>query len=422
MSDKGTTNNAMMNKGTQYKPRKITCFIMMMVLVAGIFAGSAQRQQAHAFSAIDDPVHYQGLLLAIKENWVAALMMMTEQFTTTMMMQMMIVGTFMDAQQNLETIRLYRELTAQAHKDLHPSIQMCMFGTSVRSLASSDLRGQANTKMLDQIMEKRELLTRSTISAGGIKSDYIGRIDQFRNVFCDLDEMNQQVNDLCDGTAGPLSRQTQDVDFASAVGLPFTIDVNFADAAHTDREKDIIALSRNLYAPTTFDFMPEEVMNETTALTTFMETRSVHAMRSVARYSFANIVGLKSEGDDGNIYESAPFIKAIVSELGIPDAEINNFLGENPSYYAQMEVLTKKMYQSPEFYTNLYDKPQNVKRIGVAIQAMELMQNRDRYEAALRREMLVAMMAELKIRKYQERVNTKIFNAISVVNDEPMTP
>ena len=69
-----------------------------------------------------------------------------------------------------------------------------------------------------------------------------------------------------------------------------------------------------------------------------------------------------------------------------------------------MEFLTRKMYQNPNFYTNLYDKPTNVKRIGAAMKAIKLMQDRDIQAALQRREMLMSMMLELKLRKESDEV------------------
>ena len=83
-------------------------------------------------------------------------------------------------------------------------------------------------------------------------------------------------------------------------------------------------------------------------------------------------------------------------------------LGQNPSYYAQMDVLTKKIYQNPNFYTSLYDKPTNVRRIGVSMDAISLMQMRDQYESALRKEMLLSLMLEQELKKRAGQVRAAI--------------
>ena len=79
------------------------------------------------------------------------------------------------------------------------------------------------------------------------------------------------------------------------------------------------------------------------------------------------------------------------------------------SYDGIMEVLTKKIYQDPAFYINLYDNPENVMRQKASIKAIQLMQGWDIVKALHRREMLLAMILELKLRKQQRfvEINTK---------------
>ncbi len=384
------------------------CLLILMV----------PAQTARAESAIDDPAHREGLEFALRENWIAAWMMMTEQFVTVMMQQMLILGTFLDAEQQLEVQRLFQQLKAEAHKDYHPSFQMCQFGTTVKSLAASDVLSDENTRMLDYMMEKRERLSANLAAAPGIVGDMTHRIDRFKDIFCDLDENNQHVIWLCEESQGPQAQVTRDMDYARFVDHPYTLNINYADDDLTTEEQDILSLGQNLYAHKVIDFMPEQLLNELGGQSMFMETRSVHAIRSVARRSFSHMVGMRAEGPQELGWQVTPFLNGIVHELGVPEEEIVDFIGENPSYFAQMEVLTRKIYQSPEFFTNLYDKPANVRRIGVALQALELMQDRDRFESALRREMLISLIVELKLREFQEDMNTRIFSASHRKNRE----
>jgi hypothetical protein len=113
---------------------------------------------------------------------------------------------------------------------------------------------------------------------------------------------------------------------------------------------------------------------------------------------------MKASGDQ----TATPYLKNMVKTLGVPEAEVSSYIGENPSYFAQMELLTSKLYQNPAFGTNLYTSPENVKRIGVTLQAIKVMQDRDRYEASLRREMLASLILEMKLRKRQEALNNRL--------------
>ena len=79
------------------------------------------------------------------------------------------------------------------------------------------------------------------------------------------------------------------------------------------------------------------------------------------------------------------------------------------------------MFQSPEFYTNLYTSPEaeNLKPIGVALEAVKLMQNSDRYEAALCREMLTSMIREMHIRENQLGVTNDPMRGINMMFAPP---
>lgn len=415
--------------------KKAVIVTLMITFVFGQMVSSAALKPAYAAHAgnatlQNNPTifteHYDGLMFALRENWVAAFMMMTEFFTSLMMYQMLIVATFLDAEQQLEVQTLYRSLAAQAHKEYHPSFQMCEFGTMVRSLASADIRRHENARIITQLYDERDFGNYGSSASAGNFTDYIARLDQFKRMYCDVHE-NNDMSVFCYNTSGPAERRFKDVDYTSNIDLPYTITgLNYTDAVHTPQEEDLIALGRNLFGHRPFDFVAEQLFFEDDdderamrGQNLFMETRSVHAIRSVARRSFANIVAMKAQGEEGQAYEATPYLQSIVEQLGVPVGEINDFLGPNPSYYAQMEVLTRMMYQRPEFYTNLYDKPDNVRRTGVALQAFELMQNRDRFEASLRREMLVSMMVELKLREYQEKINRELVRTVARTFSDP---
>ena len=132
--------------------------------------------------------------------------------------------------------------------------------------------------------------------------------------------------------------------------------------------------------------------------------RSIIAKRGVAENSFNAIVGLKSEGTAG----SKEFLYALLKDLGIPEIEIPKILGENPSYDTQMNILTKKIYQNPNFYTNLYDKPANVARKNVAMQAIGLMQKFDTFKSHLRSEASLSILLELAVTNLQRKAESNI--------------
>jgi hypothetical protein len=74
-------------------------------------------------------------------------------------------------------------------------------------------------------------------------------------------------------------------------------------------------------------------------------------------------------------------------------------------------MLTKKVYQQPEFYTNLYDAPANVERKSAAIHAIKLIQDMDKFNSVLRSEQNLSVLLEL----YLEEMQTGVINVDSEV-------
>jgi|GEM_PF-5094357 len=368
--------------------------------------------------------------------WVGGLKRMTRQMSATMMQQAMAIGTFIDARQQLRTQQVLQELTADAHADYHPDTAMCVFGTNVRSLAATDAIASANAALMNEVLMQREVLRSQTAnpslaSSFGPSADYALRYSQFKTTYCNPEDYGGELSDICDvavPSADNPSRINMDIDFTHNFDLPYTLDIDFTDSVITPDEEDILALSRNLFGSRIFTPIPQDLINQAQTVNNFTNFRAVHAVRSVSRNSFTKLVGMKAKGNAS----TQSYLRAIVSTLGgqensggsvnalLTDAELEELVATNPSYFAQMEILTSKLYQNPSFYVNLYTSPENVTRAGVALKAFELMQDRDRYESALRREMFVAMLVEMNLRDEQVNLNNEIFGSISDLVRSPL--
>lgn len=103
-----------------------------------------------------------------EDNILPAMMLMTEQLTVVAMSQVQIFGSFLDAKHQLETQRLLQRLQAEAHKDYHPSVGMCEFGTAVRSLAASERKGEIASITLAQRSIGRQLGSPNTSAVYGM--------------------------------------------------------------------------------------------------------------------------------------------------------------------------------------------------------------------------------------------------------------
>lgn len=376
-----------------------------------------------------------------EDFWVRALAELTEFLGAFGMYQVEMVGAFFDAKNQLETSRLYFELQAEAHRDYHPSDDFCWFGTNARSLAASEARSKTNLIGLSQRAIQRQLGTKDMSSAKSIAADKDARWRQFVDTYCDpkdngWDAIGGGLEPACDrdGPGGASNygavdtrRINMDIDYTRLIENNRTLDLNFsyppppptptaAVLNLTDDEEDVLAMSSNLFGATIPDrSMTHQFMNSYPALRYLhMDLRSVVAKRDVAMNSFNTIVSMKSAGTSGATSgaDTASFMAAIFRDLmpGATDPEIFEILGDNPSYYAQLEVLAKQIYLNPDFYANLYDTPANVQRKSVAMKAINLMLDRALFESELRQEMMLSVMLSSELNSRYRKVSKEMYD------------
>lgn len=366
-----------------------------------------------------------------------ALMLMTQQMSAVMMHQMLIVGSFLDAKHQMETQLLFQELGARAHKTYHPSVGMCVLGTNVRSLARTERYSRATAHVMGQYNLRRQTGNLNTNSGEGMEQDRAGRLAEFMDYYCD-----QYDNNHIDGTAdsglalmcpGAASRPVnRDIDYTRRIEMPRTIELDLIESGGLagTGQSGIFSLYTNLFS---HNVLPRLDVAESMFKANHDEIQDMRALiakRSVIQTSLNNILGMKAFGspaggvDEGSSFDTSQYMRRILYELGVtdpwmqmnmlgryetdaspgagPDAAAQDYTNQmRPSYYAQMEVLTKRLYQNPTFFTSLYDTPANVKRKGAALQALGLMLQRDIYDSYLRNEMLMSMLLEARLERAQ---------------------
>lgn len=354
--------------------------------------------------------------------WLEPLMDMAEQMTTTMVYQVFAIGTLLDAKQELEVQRLMQRKVAEAHRDYQPSVGICMIGTTVRSLAAAERRAETTAFVMSQRSQDRQIGNIHSAAAEGSERDRNSRMEQFRRRYCDTHDHNNLFQRVCgsaNGARGPTLNK--DIDYTRTVDAHKTLDIDFTDTTLTNDEEDVLALASNLYAheiPRRFD---EKGFNNAThskdshKLEPLLDQRSLFAKRAVAEHSFNTIVGMKALGSPdsgsatiGSSVDTKQYLRVILEQLGMSVSEVDRFLGTQPSYFAQMEVLTKKAFQQPGFYADLYDKPANIDRKKVALQAISLMQDFDIWQSYLRTEALLSVLLELEVATYQGIIENPI--------------
>jgi len=351
-----------------------------------------------------------------------ALQQFTRQMSAVAAHQALTIGTFFDAKQQLETQRLQQELQVQAHKDYQPSKGMCTFGTNVRSLAASESVTNFNKLALGSRQIKRHMGS-ATMASRSNQLDKSARWVQFQNNYCDVydnawlkeDSDNSGLSLACGAAAKNKTpeqkeRMNIDIDYTRLIDQPRTLDVAFYDDTLQPAEEDVIALGNNLFGHNVItraiagqDLSDRNFENQKV----YMELRSLAAKRNVAENSYNAIVALKSAGSHAGSSESVQtrqFLAAVMKDLGVAeapngsDADIYKIIGDDPSYYAQLEILAKKIYQSPNFFASLYDKPANVERKSVALKAIEMMLDRAIYESQMRQEMVTSVLLSAEIK------------------------
>ncbi len=361
------------------------------------------------------------------EHIIPTLQAFTEQMTSVAMHQTMIIGTFFDAKHQLETQRLFQELQLEAHKDYQPSAGLCAFGTNVRSLAHSESVGRYNAQAMGQRQLARHLGTLNMAGSKIAQDDKASRWEQFVVTYCDPQDNDWTLSagtglipgTICKNSAANANRTNIDIDYTRAIENRRTLDISRPIDLGSNDEVDTQALGNNLYGNNVlFRSISPEVLadDKTDKPKLYMQLRAIAAKRNVAENSFNSIVGMKSLGSSPglnapNTVETHKFLGAVLTELGIPEDEVSEYLGLEPlttaggtqtppsfSYYAQLEILSKKIFQNPDFYANLYDKPANVKRISAALMAIELMLDRAIYESQLRQEMSMSVLLSARLK------------------------
>lgn len=337
--------------------------------------------------------------------WVPALQLMAEQFTVSMVTQVESIGMLLDAKHQLETQRLLQQKMAEAHKDYQPSDQVCTFGTFVRDLVATERTTEVTKLAIVHDIMQRDAGSGENIGWTEI-TDSKSRISHFRQRFCDTSNNGNGMEFACDAS-GPATMRNADINYTQMLDGPMTLNINLDDGDTSEHEEILFALVDNLFAHKVTERINLRNMEMDKYKYHYMNMRSIIAMRGIARNSIANIIAMKTQTPIETDGSSSPYMKSLLVELGLGEPEAQLYFTSNPSYYAQMEMLTKKIYQNANFYTALYDKPSNVKRMRAAMSAIKLMQDRDIHNALLRREMLLSIMLELRLR---ERADT-VYNA-----------
>jgi hypothetical protein len=361
------------------------------------------------------------------------------QMTTLIINYPLAIGAFFDAQTQQEAMTRMQVLTAQTARDQIPAVSMCEFATLSKSLAATKTAKGDMIRAVSLQNLKRVSLDKDFVGSENVNKDALTRFEQFKAKYCFSTAQSSDHAGLLEGicTATAATRKSnRDINFTQLLGTPKTISATLYPTAPNaygsieslSQFEDIIALSRNLYGDVLTEPLAEGVLKKSTeglARLQFIKKRSLQAKRNVAQHSFANYVGLKAPTDNTDDSELSvkPHMQNLLITLGIDGSANNEFsdyfalaggasslASTSPSYWAQMEILTKTLYQNPTFFINLYDNPANVKRQQAAMKAIDLMQERDIHETALRSETLLSLWLDSALEDYGEDITQEWAN------------
>lgn len=387
---------------------------LVLMLPVFAFLTSLPAHASPTNPPIDTPAHVTYRDDMVQYNYVRAIMIMTEQMSVVMLQQLPIIGSFLDAKNQLETQRLFGLTAAIAHRDYQPTEQVCAFGTLARATAISKYSVDQNTMAITAVMLKRDLLNANQASAWGPFADASSRLAKFKTTYCDPNDNNKTLGTILCTAGSPSARKNKDVDYRRVIENNLTLDVDFLNGGTpTADEEDVLALAKNLYSHETLSPIGETTMvpaaDGEELFRELHNARNLAAIRSVSHHSYATLAAMRATGSG----LASTQLRQVMQNLGVAAGDVDALIGANPSYFAQMDIFTQKIFQDPSFMVNLYSGPANVARMGVVLQGIKLMSDRDKLDAYLRREMLLSMILEMKLRDRQDALNNETNRTIA---------
>jgi hypothetical protein len=329
---------------------------------------------------------------------------MTTAFTNAWGWDAAVKGSFFDGVNMMSATRDVQIQTSRTVQDYAPSEQICRFGTLSRSLAASDQRVATNQLILSEAAMGRNLGTVFSVGSSGRGEDNFNRLSAVAVAFCDRADNRDGLNQLCAVIED--FKFNGDIDFTRTIDNKPTINADFTDTSLTHDEAKVISLGHHLYG----HLQPgrrisrNELEEGDRYAQYYQEFRSIAARRAAAQNSYAAIAALRASGSGA----SNDHITELMKQLGISEDNVKSFTrnNANASYDAQMEILTKKIYEDPDYYHGLMNGKANIKRIGTAMSAIELMQDRDIYKSMTRSEMLLAILIDMEARKINNNISS----------------
>jgi hypothetical protein len=324
-------------------------------------------------------------------TWVGGLKKWTNEIRNGVYLRVAALGAFLDAQSFNDTLRALQISTVRTLVNYTPSDAVCRFGTLTKSASSADAIADKNHLAFSKILFERDSQKVGTLYADPVKG-IITLSDNFRSKYCDKKTNNGFLDAFCAASLTDADFN-RDVDFTRVFDNPLTLDADFTVDGITKDKHSVLALFDNLTMIEPLMSRDDNYFDLSTNTRASQDLRTLHGLRTVTSNSFGALVGEKVKSTAA----SSTHMHKMLEQLGLSNPDAKKLVGDNPSYFAQMEVLSKKIYQDPAFYANLYESGANVDRQRVAMKAIELQQERDFLESLRRREMLLSVLLNARL-------------------------
>lgn len=363
------------------------------------------------FSVFDAHAQQQGSAQTITDTWITGHQASGAQGIATDTAAAGMIGKIMDATTQNKAQLALQQSGAASYSTFTPSDSLCRFGTLARSMAASNTTADETMLSLSSMMLGRAL-HRKGENGTAPQSDFFGQLQNISNLYEDpMDNDGTPVTKGCTpGSAGCTAdpaRINKDIDAMQTLLIPQTINMNTKDGSITPDEQDVMTLLTYLSGQEAMDTLSRDDLDRrgtTDIKMLYQDIRHIAARRGVVNASLSSYVAQKAKGGK----QAGLYLASVMTEMGLSDAQAVNYIGTDqnsgPSYSAQMNTLTKAIYQNPNYYVGLMDKPANIGRNQVSMQAFKLMQRRDMFEGGLRREMLLSQLLEMEIAAQQKQM------------------
>ncbi len=276
-------------------------------------------------------------------------------------------------------------------QELMPDAALCRDASAVRTLVGVEAAADDTQNTAADRMATYHSYAAGSSAARGEGWEKEARIATARNLYIDPRDQGGAVKGM-GVTEGGQKRINNDMDTGRMLLQPLTVETTRGGM------DDLMALSKNLYGNEVFyDINPSRLNTQ------LFDLRQIQAKRNVLLNSFMAQVGLKAKSQN----DVTPQTLAAFQKLGVPQSVIDRDLKGRPSYYALMEVITKRQYQDANFYAGLIKNPAAQDRTSATMAAFTNMQMRDMVQSLQRQEMLYAMLLELRILKRQAIVTAQ---------------